>query len=696
MSVQALLKPRSVALVGANEKMTFGGHAARNLMGCKDTVRSYFVNPNRDTVLGEPCYHDLSELPEVVDCVVIAVPKAGVNDILEQAGSMGTKAAVVYASGYTEEHSEEGRELDAQLRAIAARYGMSVMGPNCMGMLNSVDGINLMGLGFADEFRDRDHKVAIVSHSGSLSGALTRRGNFPVAYQLSIGNATVTAMEDYVEFFAEDDSVKVIALYMEGLKKPEVFLRALKKAALNRKPIVMLKTGRSAVAAASAASHTGNLAGSYKSYEAVFKKYGVMAVNTLEELVDTSYMMAVLDGNYPRTTGIAGFNLAGGVNILMAEAADQAGLTFPKFTEEEKARLRQFIPGFSTPANPLDATTDLFYKQQNITEIMKVLQSSEEIGLIVTGQDMGLNKSPTTEVFNHGVINARVEGGVTKPIVFGGVVEQDRNLEYRTELERVGIPVMSSLAPTMNSIRYLMDFVRYDPAQHDLRAPEIGPIEHAAALTERESKVELRSVGIPVPRELLVSAPGELDRVEGLTFPLAAKISSPDILHKSDVGGVKLNVGSREEAAAAFDEIMVSCRAKCPEAELEGVLFQEMAPAGTEIILGVSNDPQLGPMVMVGLGGVFVEVFKDVCLCPAPVSRWEAQEMLRSLKSYKLLTGYRGQAEKDVDALADAIVKVGEYAFTHSRELKEMDLNPVFLYDKGKGLCAVDALVVKE
>lgn len=695
MSVQALLKPKSVALVGANEKMSFGGHAARNLQGCKGKLRFYYVNPKRDELYGEKCYHDLCELPEVVDCVIIAIPKQGVNAVLEQAGALGTKAAVVYASGYTEEHSEEGKALDAELQAIAARYGMDVMGPNCMGMLNSMDGINLMGLSFPDLFENREHKVAIVSHSGSLSGALTRRGNFPVAYQLSVGNATVTAMEDYVEFFAEDESVKVIALYMEGLKKPDVFLRALKKAALNRKPVVMLKSGRSAVAAASAASHTGNLAGSYKSYEAVFKKYGVMSVETLEELVDTSYMMAVLDGNYPKSTGIAGFNLAGGVNILMAEAADKAGLTFPKFTEEEKAQLRQFIPGFSTPANPLDATTDLFYKQENITEIMKVLQSSEEIGLIVTGQDMGLKKSPTTEVFNHGLINARVKGGVTKPIIFAGVTEQDRNLEYRTELEEVGIPVLSSLAPSMNSIRYLMDFVTYDPAQHDLRAPRIKAIEHAQALTERDSKIELRSVGIPVPQELLLTDLADMDRLDDLKMPLAAKISSPDILHKSDVGGVILNIGSKEGAAEAYGTIMASCSEKCPGAELEGVLFQEMAPAGTEFIIGVSNDPQLGPMVMVGMGGVFVEVFKDVCLCPAPVSNWEAYEMLRSLKSYKLLTGYRGQEERDIDALADAIVKVSEYAFEHSCDLKEMDLNPVFLYDKGKGLCAVDALVVK-
>ena len=449
------------------------------------------------------------------------------------------------------------------------------------------------------------------------------------------------------------------------------------------------------MAAASAASHTGNLAGSYQSYDAVFRKYGVMAVNTLEELIDTSYMMAVLDGNYPKTTGIGGFNLAGGVNILMAEAADKCGLAYPPFTDEEKAQLRQFIPEFSTPANPLDATTDLFYKQENITGILKVFQASEDIGLIVTGQDMGMEKSATTEVFNHGLIDARVRGGVSKPIIFAGVTEQDRNLEYRKELEDVGIPVLSSMAPSMQSIRYLMDFVSYDPAQHDLRAPEIGLIANATALTERDSKAELHEVGIPVPRELLVRSAGELDGLDALKLPLAAKISSPDILHKSDVGGVKLNLGSREEAAAAFTEILASCHEKCPDAELEGVLFQEMAPAGVEFIIGVSNDPQLGPMVMVGMGGVFVEVFRDVSLCPAPVSPWEARNMIRSLKSYKLLTGYRGQAEKDVDALADAIVKVSEYAFTHSQDLKELDLNPVFLYDKGKGLCAVDALVVK-
>lgn len=697
MSMKSLIRPQSIALVGANEKNGFGGCAARNLMSSKNKCRYYFVNPNHETIYGQKCYPSLEVLPERVDCVELAIPKYGVNEQLGMAGRLGIPAAVVFASGYTEEHTKEGEALNEELKAIAVRYNMSILGPNCMGLLNGADGVNLMGLKVSEALFDRDPLVAVISHSGALSSAISGRGNFPLGYQVSVGNGTVTAMEDFMEYFIEDERTKVLALYMEGLKKPRLFLECLKGAAEKRKPIVVLKTGRSDIAAKSAASHTGSLAGTFQSFKAVFEKYGVVSVDTFEELITTATMMAVLHDHMPAGTGIAGFNLSGGGNVLMAEAAQTSGVKFAGFDEGTVQKLRRYIPAFSTPSNPLDATTDLFYKPDNITGIVNAMSECPDVGYIVACQDMGADFNPTMEVFVSGLAAARQKNPDCKPVVMSCITEKDRNDEYRKILFDAGIPLLSSIGPSIAGMACMNRFIGYRAEEHTLEIPEsLCPAGcETQTLTESESKKILAEEGIPVPKEVLIKERSDIAAIENLTFPLVAKISSPDILHKSDVGAVQLNIESIEQAKAAYEEILMNCKCRCPQARIDGVCFQEMARAGRELIIGVSNDPQLGPMVMVGLGGVFVEVFKDVALTPAPVTQLEAIKLLEKLKAYRLLTGYRGSEPLDVEALADVVSRVSWYAFKNSGQLKEMDINPVIVYPGNQGVMAVDALIIK-
>ncbi|MCD8149154.1 MAG: acetate--CoA ligase family protein [Clostridiales bacterium] len=697
MSLKALISPQSVALVGANEKFGFGGFAARNLIQNAENCRFYFINPSHDTVLGVKSYKSMSDLPETVDCVELAIPKQGVNEQLELAGKLGIRAAVVYASGYTEEHTEEGRKLNDELKEIAARYDMDVLGPNCMGLLNVADGVNTMGLAMPEELMHRDPKVAILSHSGALSSAVSDRGNYPLAYQVSVGNGAVTTMEDFMDYFIGDEKTKVLALYMEGLKKPRLFLKCLKKAAEVGKPIVVLKTGRSEAAAKSASSHTGSLAGSFQSFEAVFKKYGVVSVNTFEELIVTSNMLAVLYDHMPESTKIAGFNLSGGGNVLMAEAAQVSDVEFAIFDDATIEKIRPYIPAFSTATNPLDATTDLFFKPANITGIVKAMSECPDVGYIVAGQDMSAADDKSMEVFVTGLARARLENPDCKPVVMNCITERDRNPEYRKILYDAGIPLLSSVAPSLQSLSYMNRYIEYRAEEHTLEIPTAmyDSTKTAVMYSETESKKILAAEGIPVPREVLIERREDIGKIQTLRFPLVAKVSSADIPHKSNVGGVKTGIENLDQAECAYEEILVNCRQKCPGACVDGIVFQEMAPEGQEFLVGVSNDPQLGPMVMVGLGGIFVEIFKDIVLLPAPLSIAEVVAALEELKAAPLLHGYRGSAELDIEALAEVVSKISDYALRNSESLKEMDVNPVIVYQKGEGAIAVDALIIK-
>lgn len=696
MDLRGMIAPESVALVGASEKKGFGYWTAVNLMMSEDHLRLYFVNPNRESVLGKPCYKSISDLPEVVDCVVLATPRATVNGLLRETGEKGVRNAMVYASGYSEEHSEAGVQMEKELAEIAAIYGMNVLGPNCMGLINNVARINTLGLQTAADAFERKPHVAVVAHSGALANIFMKRPGFPVAYQITVGNGTVLAVEDFLEYLVDDESTRVIALYMEGVRSSVRLMAALKKAALKRKPIVVLKVGRSKEAAASAASHTGSMAGSHRAFEAVFEKYGVMSVDSVEELLCLSQALAVLNGNYPKAQGLASCNLSGGANILSAECAEEYDVPLARLAPETLEKLTGWIPSYATASNPLDATTDMFGQTEKVVGVLKALNDDPAVGAITVTQDIA---GQATEIVR-GMVEAMTEArarGVDKPLFFNCITEMDRSLEIRNRLEEAGIGLLSSMPTAYRCLKCLFAFSAYRAGEHTLALPEVL-LEKGAreTLGESESKRVIASLGIRIPAgRRLTDASDIRFAAQEIPFPWAMKIDSPDIPHKSDLGCVRLNVPNAAAAKKAYAAILAAAKAGRPDARIEGVQAQEMAQPGLEVIVGVDNDPQLGPMVLVGLGGVFAELFRDAAILPAPLTREEALGMLGRLKAAPLFDGYRGGEKLDKTALAELISVLSGYAFANSADLAEADLNPVFVYPDGKGIMAADCLIIR-
>jgi acyl-CoA synthetase (NDP forming) len=695
MDLKKVFKPKSVAIVGVSDREgSFGRYVAMYSLTGNDTDRLYFVHPKREELMGKRCYPSLSALPEVVDCAVFCTPCFTINGLLEEAGRMGIKGAVVFASGFSEERAEEGKELEKELVRIAREYDIALIGPNCLGLINNVDNKIFWGVETVFKF-NKNKGVGVVGQSGFIIKYLSEAG-FGMTYMASCGNGNVVTIEDIVRFYAEDDDVKVIALYLEGVKNPEVFADALKKAAVLRKPVIILKSGRSKKGAAAASSHTGNLSGSGQVYDAVFEKFGVIIVDDFVDLIAVTRMFTILSGRLALKPSIASLNLSGGETAVCADLSEKYGLVHPEFDDNIKKVLLDILPDFATPNNPLDATTAIMYDIEANKRIYRAMLESDSIGIVTTGINIEERVTDITGTQVNALCEAIDGAALTKPLIVLSSFEGGRNAKQISMLESRGIFMLTGGEKGYKQIASLIKFSFYDYKKNTLclARPNIKS-DDTYAMSEFESKEEIKKYGVSVPNQTVIKSADELKTVisNGFSYPLVLKISSPDILHKTEAGGVKLNIANISQAVKAYEEIMSNCKAYNPEARIEGVLVQEMAPQGAEIIIGVNNDKMFGPMILVGLGGIFVEIFKDFSLYPAPLNKYEAMGMLNKLKAYRLLAGYRKSRPLDVDALADLIVKVGDYAVANKDILKEIDLNPVIVYEKG--VKAVDALVVK-
>lgn len=692
MDINKLLRPEKICIIGASEKTGFGGDTCRNVIEYMKEGSYYFVNPGRSRIFGKPCYKSVEEVPGTFDLVVICTPQGTVEDLLRRSKDRGASAAVVFASGYKEVGSPEGRERQRQLSELCGRLGMALMGPNCAGFVNYTDGI--YPFAFLSESRERKGSVGVVSQSGQICLSLMDSPGMKFSYVISSGNSAVVQMEDYLEFLVEDGSTKVVAMYLEGVTNPEKFTECLKRAALKRKPVVILKAGRSEKGRRLAASHTGSLSGADAVFDAVFKKYGVIRVDDIEELLAVSMMLSVLP-SLPSCRGIASMNLSGGETGVCADVGQMYGITYPDFSDETLERLREQLPSYANPANPLDMTASLSYDVQAYAGALRTVMNDENVGLVAVGYTLLEKIADPAICYMTEAIELVAAGPGAKPMVMIPFVENTRNQEYAQRLERAGVPVLPPTVYAFKMLKYLSDFAAYRPERHNLDSfiPESGRGAEKTALTEHESKLFLREHGIRIPGEMVAGSLEEALGAAGIYgYPLVMKIDSRDIMHKSDAGCVKVGIRNEQELAEAYGEILANARQYNPNAAIGGVLVQEMLGQGTEVIIGVNNDPQFGPMVMCGLGGVFVEIFKDVSMRMAPVNTEEALEMLRSLKGYKLFEGYRGSAPLDETAAAELIVKVSQMAAEEKDRLRELDINPVFVYEKG--VAVADALAL--
>lgn len=697
MNLNKLLKPTSVAVIGASEKEGFGGDVCRNILSyVEDRSHVYFIHPKRDSVFGVPCYKSISDVPENVDLMVICTSQKTVIPLLQEGAKKGVGGAVVFASGYGEVGTAEGKQNEAELIAAAKELDIAVMGPNCAGFVNYID--NVQAFAFISAKRDRKGSVGVVSQSGQLCLSMMDDPGMRFSYNISAGNGKIVQMEDYMDFLVDDEDTKVVSIYIEGVKNADKFAAVLKKAAEKRKPVVILKAGRSAKGGAIAASHTGSLSGSDASFDAVLKKFGAIRVDDLEELIAMSLMLSTMK-RMPEKATFASMNLSGGETGICADVGSLNGIEYPDFIEETLKKLKEQLPSYASPNNPLDMTASLSYDADLYAGALRTVMDDPNIGMVLIGYTLLLEiADPCIHYMYKGIEKVVQEkGGNCKPIAMIPFAENTRNPEYQEKLFQIGVPVLPPPVYAFKLLRHLADFIAYEPETKTLELAVGHPkSEETQALSEHESKQELKVYGVPVPDEVIVTSKEEAAQfAKNHPDPLVMKVESADILHKSDVGGVKLNVCGPEAAEKAYEEIMESVTAKRPDAHINGILTVPMLDAGVEIIIGVNNDPQFGPMIMVGMGGVFVEVFKDVALYPAPLKEEEALEMLKSLKSFKLLNGYRGTEKCDIKALCQTIVAISNYAQANKDVLKELDINPLFVYPEGKGVGVADALIVK-
>lgn len=693
MDISKLLRPRAVAVVGASEKSGFGGDTCRNILENQaDTSHVYPVNPKKETVFGKKCYPTLADLPEEIDLVILCTSQKTIVDFLKQAKAKGAGAAVVYASGYSEVGTAEGKAFEKELVDAAKALDMVVMGPNCAGYINFGD--DIFSFAFIGDYKGKKGNIGFVSQSGQFCIDMMKSAEMKYSFAISAGNSAMVQMEDYLNFLIDDSNTKVIALYLEGVKNPHKFEACLQKAMEKKKPVVILKAGRSPKGQATAASHTGSMAGSDKTYDAVFEKFGVIRADDMQDLRSTASLLATLRV-LPKKPAFSAMCLSGGETAVSADTGFLHGIEYPDFSEVTLKKLNDMLPDFATPRNPLDMTAALCYDADAFASGITTVMSDPSIEMGLVGLTISDKVTVSNDIMFEGIRRA-FEQIPDKPLAVMSFMEAARNKELVERFQNAGIPVLPTTKYGFRALQHLQDFISHDTIKREARLAI--PEAHSAntwALSEYESKKLLADNGVPVDLGYIAKTKAEVkEYAEKIGYPLVMKVESNDILHKSDVGGVMLNIKSLEQAEEAYDKILANAVQHAPNAKINGILMQKMLKAGTEMIIGLNSDPQFGPMLLVGMGGVFVEVFKDAALYPVPLSHDEALHMLQSLKSFKLLNGYRGNPPADIEALTDMMVKISDFAYRKKDTLKELDMNPLFVYPKGEGVAIADALAV--
>lgn len=693
MDISKLLRPRAVAVVGASEKSGFGGDTCRNILENQaDTSHVYPVNPKKETVFGKKCYPTLADLPEEIDLVILCTSQKTIVDFLKQAKAKGAGAAVVYASGYSEVGTAEGKAFEKELVDAAKALDMVVMGPNCAGYINFGD--DIFSFAFIGDYKGKKGNIGFVSQSGQFCIDMMKSAEMKYSFAISAGNSAMVQMEDYLNFLIDDSNTKVIALYLEGVKNPHKFEACLQKAMEKKKPVVILKAGRSPKGQATAASHTGSMAGSDKAYDAVFEKFGVIRADDMQDLRSTASLLATLRV-LPRKPAFSAMCLSGGETAVSADTGFLHGIEYPDFSEATLKKLNDMLPDFATPRNPLDMTAALCYDADAFASGITTVMSDPSIEMGLVGLTISDKVTVSNDIMFEGIRRA-FEQIPDKPLAVMSFMEAARNKELVERFQNAGIPVLPTTKYGFRALQHLQDFILHDTIKREARLAI--PEAHSAntrALSEYESKKLLADNGVPVDLGYIAKTKAEVkEYAEKIGYPLVMKVESNDILHKSDVGGVMLNIKSLEQAEEAYDKILANAAQHAPNAKINGILMQKMLKAGTEMIIGLNSDPQFGPMLLVGMGGVFVEVFKDAALYPVPLNHDEALHMLQALKSFKLLNGYRGNPPADIEALTDMMVKISDFAYRKKDTLKELDMNPLFVYPKGEGVAIADALAV--
>ena len=690
--LDVLFRPRSVAVMGASsDEKKIGGRPIFYLKHYNYAGDIYPINPNYDEVQGVKAYKSLADVPGDVDLALIALPSAMVEDAVTACAKKGVKATVIFSSGFAETGSE-GEAAQARLLEIAGASGMRIMGPNCMGLAGFGSRM-IMTFGFSMETKPPElGPIGIVSQSGAYGAVAyyeARDRQLGVSLWATTGNESDIGLAEILEYYANDDEIKVMLLYMEGCKDGTGFMRGLEAARVAGKPVIVTKVGASDIGAEAALSHTASITGSDVVFDTVVAKYGAHRTTSMDEFYDLGYACSVTR-SFPTGNRVGLLTVSGGVGVLMSDIASRHGLEVPKLSDAAQARIREIIP-YAGTRNPVDITGQALNQPDILESCMDVLIEEDVCDIIVLYMAMATQSPALADKFMQLFRNIRAKHPDV-PIVAGVYAEGER----RKEMEDLGYIVIREPTRAVSVSASLLRFGRSFAAP----APEIpaelpNPIVvPPQILNELEAKSLLASAGIPTVQETLAtSASAAASAVAGLSGPAALKLVSPDILHKSEIGGVMLNV-TADGAADAYERLLDRAMRHKPEANIEGVVVAPMIDGGVETILGVKRDPAFGPVVVFGLGGVFVEVLQDVTRRIAPFGLAEAHEMIREVKGYPLLEGVRGGDVADLDALAEALSRLSVFAYENRGRVDSIDINPFLVRPKGQSAVAVDALIV--
>ena len=690
-SLKPLFDPTSIAIVGASDNIyKFGGRPIFYMKQAGFQGPIYPVNPKGGEIQGLEAYADVREIGRPVDLAVISVPAKGVVDQIAACAEAGVKGAVIFSSGFAET-DEEGEAWQRRLSEIAAESGIRLVGPNCMGMLNVKDRAIGTFSSMFDHGWPRPGNITILSQSGAVGShtlVLARERGLGVRGWMTTGNECDVDVADCMLFAAEDPDTRVLAIYMEGCRNPDRLVEALERARRKEKPVVVMKVGASAAGAVAATSHTASLAGADQIFDAVYRQYGAHLVHSLAELLEVS--AACSAGRFPKGRRLGIVTVSGGAGVMACDAAAAAGLEVPALPEAAQRELKALMP-FAAVRNPVDTTAQVLNDVDLLRRNLEVMLEAGDVdATLLFLSSIGFNERMMAQIREVLIetLDKHAEALLVASVM---VTAADKALLEARRVLHIEDP--SRAVALIGVLARLREAFERPAAEAPPAPPATARAAPGEVLNEVDAAALLRDAGLPVVESRLVaSREAAVAAAAALGGPVVLKIVSPEIQHKSEVGGVRVALAGAEEVGAAHDAIRASAARMAPGARIDGIMVAPMVAGGVECILGTSTDPVFGPVVAFGLGGIFVEVLRDVTFRVAPFGLDEARRMIREVEGYPLLEGARGQPAADTEALAEALARLSVFAANNRETVESVDLNPVLAGPDR--VVALDALVV--
>lgn len=694
-SLEAFFSPKSIGVIGASRTEGKLGHAVLlNIVESGFRGQIYPVNPGSDEILGLRCYPDLSSIEGQVDMAVIVIPAKFVLDAIESCGEKGVRSVVVITAGFRET-GHEGLMAEKRMEDLARRHQMRILGPNCLGLIDTLVPLNAS---FAAGMPKRG-KIAFMSQSGALCTSvldIALANEIGFSRFISLGNKADLNEIDFLEAWSQDPESRVVMGYLEGIADGARFISVARELT-KKKPVIAIKSGTTNAGSKAVSSHTGTLAGSERAYEAAFKQAGVIRASSIGNLFDLGVAFARLP--LPPSDKAAIITNAGGPGIMASDAVERAGLSLASLRKETMDRLRESLPSAASVTNPVDVLGDALADRYRTA--MDLVSKDPNVGAII----VILTPQYMTEVEETARAVGEVAGSVNMP-VFPCFMGEQNTMAGVKILTAANLPNYLVPEQAVGALKMMVEQRHWQerarpefqtfPADRDRvsRVFEKVRREERLQIGDAEAREILEAYNIRIPKSQLCRTADEaVECAEELGYPVVMKIASPDILHKTDIGGVRLNNENGTDVRDAFDLLTYRASRYMPDAEIWGCLVQQQVRGGKEVILGMNRDPQFGPLVMFGLGGIYVEVLKDVAFRIAPFSREEAREMVQEIRSFNLLRGVRGQARSDLEAIVETLLIVSQLV-TDFPEIVEMDINPLMVFDEGRGVMAIDMRLV--